>query len=70
MILRTKVVCGIPLQRTTSSKKFQTKVSTEKVMVTVFWNSEGVVLTDFWEEVVIVNQEFWNKTLKKISKIR
>jgi len=49
-------------------KKFQTKVSAEKIMATVFWNSEGVVLTDFWEEVVIVNQEFWNKTLKQFSK--
>jgi hypothetical protein len=38
-----------------AQKKFQTKVSAEKVMVTVFWNSEGVVLTDFCEEVVIVN---------------
>jgi hypothetical protein len=49
-------------------KKFQTKVSAEKVIVTVFWNSEAVVLTDFWEEVVIVNQELWNKILKKSQK--
>jgi len=34
-------------------KKFQTKVSAGKVMVNLFWNSEGVVLTDFWEKVVI-----------------
>jgi hypothetical protein len=39
--------------RPPAPKKFQTKVSAVKVMVTVFWNSEDVVLTDFWEKVVI-----------------
>jgi hypothetical protein len=31
-------------------KKFKTKASAGKFMLTVFWNSEGVVLTDFLEK--------------------
>jgi hypothetical protein len=38
-------------------KKFKTKASAGKVMLTVFWDSEGVVLTDFPEKGATVNSE-------------
>jgi len=38
-------------------KKVKTKASGEKVMLSVFWNSEGVVLTDFLDKGATVNSE-------------
>jgi hypothetical protein len=38
-----------------AQKKFKTKASAGKVMLTVFWNSDGVVLTDFLEKGATVN---------------
>jgi hypothetical protein len=49
-------------------KKFKTKASAGKVMLTVFWNSEGVVLTDFLEKGATVNSERYVKTLKSLKK--
>jgi hypothetical protein len=34
-------------QRSPTPKKFKTKAFVRKVILTVFWDSEGVVLTDF-----------------------
>jgi hypothetical protein len=33
-------------QQSPAPKKFKTKASVGKVILTVFWNSEGVVLTN------------------------
>jgi hypothetical protein len=49
-------------------KNFKTKASAGKVMLTVFWNSEGVVLTDFQEKGATVNSECNIITLKYIKK--
>ena len=40
-------------------KKFKTKASAGKVMLTAFWNSQGV-LTDFLEKGATVNSECYN----------
>jgi hypothetical protein len=47
--------------------KFKTKASAEKVMLTVFWNSEGVVLTDFLENGATVNSERYIETPRNIK---
>jgi len=47
---------GLPTQ-----KKLKTKASVEKVMLTVFWNSEGVVLV-FLEKGVPLTQNVILKT--------
>jgi hypothetical protein len=49
-------------------KKLKTKASAGKVMLTVFWNSEGVVLTDFLEKGATVNSECYIITLKYLIK--
>jgi histone-lysine N-methyltransferase SETMAR len=48
--------------------KFKTKASAEKVMLTVFWNSEGVVFTDFLENSATVNSECYIETLRSLKK--
>jgi hypothetical protein len=53
--------------------QFKTKASAEKVMLTVFWKSEGVVLTDFLENGATVNSERYIETLgslKNASRVR
>jgi hypothetical protein len=52
----------------TAPKKCKTKATAGKVMVTVFWNSEGVELTDFLEEGATVNSECYIITLKYLLK--
>ena len=49
-------------------KKFKTKASAKKVMLTVIWNSGGVVLTDFLGKGTIVNSECYTETLTNIKK--
>jgi hypothetical protein len=49
-------------------KKFKTKAFAVKVMLTVFWNSEGAVLTDFMEKSATVNSKCYIKTLKSLKK--
>jgi len=46
-------------------KKFKTKGSAGKVMLTVFQKSEGVGLTDFLEKGATVNSKCYTETLKK-----
>ena len=70
MILRTKVVYGILLQRTIGSKEVPNQ--------SLCWKSHGEFILELWRGCAhwllgkgcyIVNQECWNKTLKKkISK--
>jgi hypothetical protein len=48
--------------------KLKTKASAEKVMLTLFWNSEGVVLTDFLENGATVNSECYIETLGSLKK--
>jgi hypothetical protein len=48
--------------------KFKTKASAEKVMLTVFWNSEGIVLTDFLENGATVNSERYIESLRSLKK--
>jgi hypothetical protein len=48
-------------------KKFKTKASAGKVMLTVFWNSEGVVIADFMEKGATVNPELYIE-IQKVSK--
>jgi len=43
-------------------KKFKTKTSAGKVMLTVFQKSEGVVLTNFLEEGATVNSKCYSET--------
>jgi hypothetical protein len=47
--------------------KLKTKASAEKVMLTVFWKSEGVVLTDFLENGATVNSERYIETLRTLK---
>jgi len=44
------------------------KTSGGKVMLSVFWNSEGVVLTDFLDKGATVNSERYIITLKYLFK--
>jgi histone-lysine N-methyltransferase SETMAR len=46
-------------------KKCKIKAPTGKVILTVFWNSEGAVLTDFLGKGATVNSELYTETLKK-----
>jgi hypothetical protein len=48
--------------------KFKTKACAKKVMLTVFWNSEGVLLTDFLENGATVNSERYIETLRSLKK--
>jgi hypothetical protein len=48
--------------------KFKSKASTEKVMLIVFWKSEGVVLTDFLENGATVNSERYTESLRSLKK--
>jgi histone-lysine N-methyltransferase SETMAR len=48
--------------------KYKTKASSEKVMLIVFWNSEGVVLTDFLQNGATVNSEHYIETLRNLKK--
>lgn len=47
-------------------KKFKSQRSTQKVLVTVFWDKEGVILVDFLERGLTVNSERYIETLKKL----
>jgi hypothetical protein len=50
-----------------AQNKFKTKASAEKVMLTVFWKSEGVVLTGFLENGATVNSERYIETLRSLK---
>ena len=49
-------------------QKFKTKDSARKVMLTVFWNSEGIVLTCLSEKGTTANLKRHNETLKNLKK--
>jgi len=49
-------------------KKFKTKASAGKVMLTVFWNPKCVLLTDFLEKGARVNLELCIEDLKNVKK--
>jgi hypothetical protein len=48
--------------------QYKTKESAGKVILNVFWNSEGVVLTGFLQEGATVNSEHYIETLKNLKK--
>lgn len=48
-------------------KKFKTKDSAGRVMLTVFKESEGAVLTDFLEKGAMVNSECYAETVKNLK---
>ena len=50
-------------------QKIQNQSICWKVMLTVFWNSEGVALTDFLEKSATVNSECYIETLKCLKKL-
>ena len=43
-------------------KKCKTKTPAGKVILNIFWDSEGVVLTDFLGKGATVNSELYNET--------
>lgn len=49
------------------TKKFKTTPSARKVMVTVFWDSEGVILVDVMPRGTTINSEAYVKTLHKLK---
>ena len=49
------------------SKKFNSQQSPGKVMVTVFWNSDGVILVDFMSKGATINSDVYIDTLKKLK---
>ena len=38
--------------------------SVQKVMATVFWNSEGIILVDFFEGLIIITGIYYEGVLK------
>jgi hypothetical protein len=55
-------------KRSPAPNKFKTKASAEKVVLTVFWKSEGVVLTGFLENGATMNSERYIETLRSLKK--
>ncbi|GFR59078.1 mariner transposase [Elysia marginata] len=50
-----------------SPRKFKVAASARKVMLTVFWDSEGIVYIEFLEQENAVNSERFISTLRKLS---
>jgi hypothetical protein len=51
-------------KRSPVPKKFQAKASAGKVMLTLFWNSEGVVRADFLQKSATMDSEHYIETIK------
>lgn len=48
--------------------KFKATKSTQKVMTTIFWDTQGIVLIDFLEMRTTVNSDSYIETLKKLKR--
>jgi len=48
-------------------KKFKTTPSTRKVMITVFWDTDGVILVDVMAKGETINSEAYINTLQKLK---
>jgi len=49
-------------------KKFKTRVSAGKVMLTVFWNSEHVILAEFLEKETTINSQHYIETFTALKR--
>ncbi|GFS17348.1 histone-lysine N-methyltransferase SETMAR [Elysia marginata] len=54
-------------KRSPSPRKFKVFASAKKVMLTVFWDSEGIVHVEFLKQGNTVNSERYISTLRKLS---
>ncbi|GFS22650.1 histone-lysine N-methyltransferase SETMAR [Elysia marginata] len=50
-----------------SARKFKVVTSARKVMLTVFWDSEGIVHIEFLKQGNTVNSEWYISSLSKLS---
>ncbi|GFR75463.1 histone-lysine N-methyltransferase SETMAR [Elysia marginata] len=48
-------------------RKFKVVASARKVMLTVFWDSEGIVHIEFLKQGNTINPEWYISTLRKVS---
>jgi len=48
-------------------KKFKTSPSPRKVMITVFWDTDGVILVDVMARGETINSDVYIKTLQKMK---
>jgi hypothetical protein len=51
----------------TKKKKFKTTHTARKVMITIFWDTDGVILVDVMARGEIINSDMYIKTLQKLK---
>ena len=63
-------VIPIPMHISTPVVKFRKVISASKVMVSVFWDSEGVLLTDYLEKGKTVTGMYYAGLIRKLREVR
>ena len=50
-------------------KKFKRVHSAEKVMASIFWNSQGVIMIDYLEQGCTINSAYYAGKLRRLEEI-